>query len=459
MKKILVLILIAVVLLGSFSTAYAVAYTTLHLEVEEGGAAVYNDQDYWEGVHDLNVSTGSAINLEQYSNAGYKNNGIDKTDDLYRVKFEYKGEVYGQPYYSTDGTFSGYYKDDDGEIKSISNHNPRGDILQATMEANPDKNVYLLGEMAQITLNINVDNGDNETDILSEVDLYKDGVPIQEEYDLDIDGSIEINDSCTLPSTESDLKAEGSGFTYSANEDTYTKTIKYELVDRYNDDGGSAIIAQKEVDIIVDGNATIYVTGDDEYTIYLNGKKLGSGNDNNQWTKLDEYRVFIDKDDYLIAVKGEDTADNIAGITVTVQFDDGSKDVANNASSWVRTTETEVDDDWYKVNYKTNDEWLPVTDIDDVDGNWITTNDETNSDPQWIWSDKYKDAHPMDDIVYFRSEAPEALEEYTQNHPYQFFNFFDMWEREPTAETGTDPSDNKERQRDVDQGKTQADAG
>ncbi len=46
-------------------------------------------------------------------------------------------------------------------------------------------------------------------------------------------------------------------------------------------------------------------------------------------------------------------------------------------------------------------------------------------------------------VPYVRQFA-ETLEEYTQQHPYQFFNFYDMWDSESAAWPGTDPSDNKE---------------
>ncbi|BCR03198.1 hypothetical protein DESUT3_02670 [Desulfuromonas versatilis] len=44
---------------------------------------------------------------------------------------------------------------------------------------------------------------------------------------------------------------------------------------------------------------------------------------------------------------------------------------------------------------------------------------------------------------YVRQFA-ETLEDYTQKHPYQFFNFYDMWETEPAASALSDPPDNKE---------------
>jgi predicted LPLAT superfamily acyltransferase len=45
-------------------------------------------------------------------------------------------------------------------------------------------------------------------------------------------------------------------------------------------------------------------------------------------------------------------------------------------------------------------------------------------------------------IPYIRQFA-ETLEEFTQEHPYQFFNFFNMWEAESAA-TGVDPQGSEE---------------
>jgi predicted LPLAT superfamily acyltransferase len=46
-------------------------------------------------------------------------------------------------------------------------------------------------------------------------------------------------------------------------------------------------------------------------------------------------------------------------------------------------------------------------------------------------------------VPYVRQFA-ETLEEYTQRYPYQFFNFYDMWDSESVASFAADPSDHKE---------------
>jgi predicted LPLAT superfamily acyltransferase len=46
-------------------------------------------------------------------------------------------------------------------------------------------------------------------------------------------------------------------------------------------------------------------------------------------------------------------------------------------------------------------------------------------------------------VPYVRQFA-ETLEDYTRRHPYQFFNFYDMWDSESAAWPAADPSNNKE---------------
>jgi len=380
-RKILSLTLVMILVLSSLTTAFAVVdpedteiNQTINVIVEEGGVAVVNGQEKpGFGNYEIQISSGSAITLEQFSNAGYENDGIDETGNTYTVKFKTKD-----------------------------------DVLSATMDATVDETSYLFGQTAQISLSAEVTDGDDDTNELVEVDLYKDGVFVEQ---LEIIDTFTKSDTYTLPSTESELFDDG----FVLDDGVYTKTIKYELTDS----GESEVIASAEVDIVKEGNATIYITGDDEYTIYLNGEKLGSGNDSNQWTKLDKYRVYVNKDAYLIAVKGEDTAKNIAGITVTVKFDDGNEHIANNSNGWVRALAKY--DDWYKLNYEANEnEWLLVTDIDDTDGNWITTNPDTEENLQWIWSNEA--GNFQESPVWFRSVAPQLKpEEYilTINYKYE----------------------------------------
>lgn len=157
-------------------------------------------------------------------------------------------------------------------------------------------------------------------------------------------------------------------------------------------------------------NATIYITSDDEYTLYVDGVLLGEGKASDQWTKLDVYRVALDPDDYVVAVKAMDTAWTISGITVTVVFDDNTMNKGNAANGWKQTTEEYTG--WYTKHYTPayGETWRLVHDIPDGrrDGGWIK-NQEPIGNLTWIWNENFLDDRQDDNtgtfdrVVYFRS--------------------------------------------------------
>ncbi|SJL17005.1 uncharacterized protein ARMOST_20545 [Armillaria ostoyae] len=104
----------------------------------------------------------------------------------------------------------------------------------------------------------------------------------------------------------------------------------------------------------------VVVTADDEYTLYVNGNKIGSGNN---WVSMQAYSIpIMNADKNLIAVDSVNTKPNVAGLIgviagVLVAYNDG-------------TTETLYTDDSWKTLAATSPAGFEATDLDD--SSWIS---------------------------------------------------------------------------------------
>lgn len=139
-------------------------------------------------------------------------------------------------------------------------------------------------------------------------------------------------------------------------------------------------------------NATIYITADDAYNLYVNGAYIGTNND---WRQKESFRVKLEGD-YLIAVEAWDEHQVIAGFNLQVLFDGDSTPtvVTGNGQGWVQSTE--FTQDW-ESPLTTITGWNDVTNVSD--SRW------TNIDGQWVWTDKYvykTSPGAFDNKVYFR---------------------------------------------------------
>lgn len=140
-------------------------------------------------------------------------------------------------------------------------------------------------------------------------------------------------------------------------------------------------------------NATIYITADDAYILYVNG--VVEGSDNN-WRQKEEYRVAL-YDDYLIAVEAWDEHQIIDGFNMQIVFDDTNIPTVETktASNWLVTTTPETD---WQLPSTTISGWSPVTEIQD--SRW------TNITGQWVWTPNYVHGNEVfDSKAYFRFDG------------------------------------------------------
>ena len=108
-------------------------------------------------------------------------------------------------------------------------------------------------------------------------------------------------------------------------------------------------------------HASILISVDDAYTLFINGKKVGEGDD---WTKVGKYDVtdFIHKGDNIIAIKGNNMGkiDNPASIlfAMKVVFSHGKPFQLYSNETWESTNRT-PDQDWINLNFDTK-KWEKV---------------------------------------------------------------------------------------------------
>ena len=141
-------------------------------------------------------------------------------------------------------------------------------------------------------------------------------------------------------------------------------------------------------------NATITITTDDAYELYVNGTLEGSGN---SWAVVDTHRVYL-AGEYTIAIKGMDKAFVIAGLTVTITFDDNDTPVTTN-SGWVYST-TEVSG-WNQPGFD-DSAWSSVSPV--------TPHQNWPKGYSWIWSPNYLATNEVfDRTVYFRYDGFKDL--------------------------------------------------
>ena len=140
-------------------------------------------------------------------------------------------------------------------------------------------------------------------------------------------------------------------------------------------------------------NATITITTDDAYDLYVNGSMVGSGS---SWAVVDTYRVYL-AGDYTIAVKGMDKHQVIAGLTIEITFDDADTPVTT-GSGWVYSTSEEAR--WNQPGFDDSG-WSPVSSV--------TPHKNWPKGYSWIWSSNYLAGENFDRTVYFRYDGFKDL--------------------------------------------------
>jgi len=137
--------------------------------------------------------------------------------------------------------------------------------------------------------------------------------------------------------------------------------------------------------------ATLTLSVDNTYEVYLNGILLGSGNN---WQQAGRYTLSLQTGKNVIAVKGMD-AGGVAAVLAELTWS-GQRQVSN--STWkVATT---VPTDWQQVNVDDNS-WAAATAYGAYGvGPWYkqVAGFPTDSSAQWIWSSN----NNADDTVYLR---------------------------------------------------------
>lgn len=140
-------------------------------------------------------------------------------------------------------------------------------------------------------------------------------------------------------------------------------------------------------------NATIYITADDAYNLYVNGVLIGTNND---WRQKESYHVAL-YNNYLIAVDAWDEHQVIDGFNMQIVFDDPSIPTVETktASAWLVTTTPETD---WQLPTTTISGWSPVTEVQD--SRW------TNITGQWVWTQNFDYSKPnFDARAYFRFDG------------------------------------------------------
>ena len=111
-------------------------------------------------------------------------------------------------------------------------------------------------------------------------------------------------------------------------------------------------------------NATIEITGDDAYILYINGVEIGRdwqapGTDQTRWRSVETYNVTL-LDDYIIAIEAADLFGTIAGVSVKVTINN----VSFYISDGVWKVSTSVNSNWKtQKEYAAVDNWVAVTPV------------------------------------------------------------------------------------------------
>ncbi len=389
-------------------------FKRITLVVGSGGVAYVDNVEYLPGTYHFDVWSMTNITAKAYSNAGYKRTvpqsqtTSGKGNTTVTVSFAPEEAVYGMPYYAADGAFSGY----DGTGTDISGHDPKGDALSANMSGVGGTVQTKLGEAATVSLNVSGVNGDyvshSDRTTLREVDIY-DSLGNKISRDAVTNGD-RIDFSYSIPGTIDGLLSAGYTKQHSGK---YAKTVTYQLVDRYNGNAAAAVLATASVRIEVDPiNATIYITADDYYELYVDGELIGSNAD---WTNVEAYRVTL-KDSSVIAVYAKDTHLVVDGLSVKIDYVNPSKQdvVTSEGSGWfyrvipTQSVPSELSE-WKTapVIYK-HDGWAGVK---NATYGWAAKLGGKAWNEPWVWSPNYT-APDFDKYVLFRFNGAELGQEF-----------------------------------------------
>jgi hypothetical protein len=146
----------------------------------------------------------------------------------------------------------------------------------------------------------------------------------------------------------------------------------------------------------------ITITCDNEYTLFFNGEKVGSGN---KWYEANVHRLNISKGKNVIAIKAIDHG-YLGGLLADIEIS-GQRFVTNN--SWkVRTVE---EANWNKVNYDAKNWRNAFTNGVYGVSPWGRDIKGMKDDTKafWIWSDRNTIwSSENDKTVYFRYELKDT---------------------------------------------------
>ena len=140
-------------------------------------------------------------------------------------------------------------------------------------------------------------------------------------------------------------------------------------------------------------NATINITADDAYILYVNGVQVGS---DNNWRQKESYRVTL-YNNYLVAVEAWDEHQVIDGFNMEIVFDDSAIPTVETktASAWLVTTTPEPN---WELPSTSISGWSPVTEIQD--SKW------SEIGGQWVWTPNYVYGNEIFDAkAYFRFDG------------------------------------------------------
>lgn len=186
----------------------------IKLTVEYGGIAFFGTQEYTPGTYDIDAFPGDTI--EAYSNAGYK---CVKEGNIYVIE---------------------------------------------------DNDITV--EFDAVALNVMVIDGNAPANMkLVEVDFYDNTVNVQT-FPNSPDSN-PVTFTTTIPALESELVEAGFVKTTDAANKIFTKTLIYDLVDRYNGNDAAAILAQATADLVVriKHPTNLWVASDEYSELYVNG--------------------------------------------------------------------------------------------------------------------------------------------------------------------------------------------
>ena len=153
-------------------------------------------------------------------------------------------------------------------------------------------------------------------------------------------------------------------------------------------------------------NATINITVDDEYELYLNGVKIGEDKGQNKWQSAENYRVYLDENS-IIAVRANDAYQTIAGMSLTIYYDDARPDaVASSGTGWL--VRPGFDANWVAPSFTPGGDWADVHNISPNNTGW----NNNLGVRQWVWTSKYlysSNSSMFDPLVTFRFTASAPI--------------------------------------------------